>query len=175
MQIPTLRKQLFFQLHEVVSSDQAESILGSWCLAVHDVDRQVSSFAKEAWTRYVSTRDASEEKLPLDSTRLARLWEFVQRTLLDPVGVYLYINPPQPAIPIVTTGKKGSGRGTPIKKDDEASTRAKTDEDEEKEEDRKARLRVGAFGATEWVLSGCPMSLVYCMYKYSMRFLLFPS
>ncbi|KAI0711424.1 hypothetical protein C8Q76DRAFT_677774 [Earliella scabrosa] len=154
LQIPTLRKQLFFQLHEVVSSDQAESILGSWCLAVHDVDRQVSSFAKEAWTRYVSTRDASEEKLPLDSTRLARLWEFVQRTLLDPVGVYLYINPPQPVIPIVTTGKKGSGRGTPVKKDDEASTRAKTDEDEEKEEDRKARLRVGAFGATEWVLSG---------------------
>ena len=71
----------------------------------------------------------------------------------------------------MTTGKKGTGRGTPVKKDDEASTRAKTDEDEEKEEDRKARLRVGAFGATEWVLSGCPMSLVYCMYKYLMRFL----
>ncbi|RDX54789.1 hypothetical protein OH76DRAFT_1398200 [Lentinus brumalis] len=153
LQIPALRTQLFFQLREVVSSDQAEPILGSWCLAVHDVDRQVSSYARESWTRYVSTTDASDGKLLLDSTLLSSIWEFVQRTLLDPMGVYLYINPPQPAISTPAQSRKGSGRGTPVRKDDDASPRPKADEDEEKEQDRKARLRVGAFGATEWVLN----------------------
>lgn len=168
LQIPALRTQLFFQLREVVSSDQAESILGSWCLAVHDVDRQVSSYAKEAWTRYVSTTAASDDKLFLGPTLLPGLWDFVQRTLLDPIGVYLYINPPQPAIPTPAQSRKGSGRGTPVRKDDDAHTRPKAEEDEEKEQDRKARLRVGAFGATEWVLSGCPASFVAYMYMCSM-------
>ncbi|RPD56966.1 hypothetical protein L226DRAFT_615267 [Lentinus tigrinus ALCF2SS1-7] len=153
LQIPALRTQTFFQLREVVSSDQAESILGSWCLAVHDVDRQVSSYAKEAWTRYVSTTTASDDKLLLDSTLLLSLWDFVQRTLLDPTGVYLYINPPQPAIPTPAQSRRGSGRGTPVRKDEEVHSRPKAEEDEEKEQDRKARLRVGAFGATEWVLN----------------------
>ena len=50
-----------------------------------------------------------------------------------------------------------------------ASPRVKADEDEENEQDRKARLRIGAFGATEWVLSGCPTFLAECMYMYSMQ------
>ncbi|KAI0747035.1 hypothetical protein C8Q80DRAFT_1178930 [Daedaleopsis nitida] len=153
LQISSLRTQLFFQLREVVSSDQAETILGSWCLAVHDADRQVSAYAKEAWSRYVSLKEASNDKLLLDAALLPRLWDFLQRTLLDPAGVYLYINPPQPAFISSTHGKKGSGRGTPIRKDEEANSRARSEDDEEKEQDRKARLRVGAFGATEWVLN----------------------
>lgn len=56
-----------------------------------------------------------------------------------------------------------------MRRDEEPSARAKADEDEENEQDRKARLRVGAFGATEWVLSGCPTSLVERMYMYSMQ------
>ncbi|PIL27721.1 hypothetical protein GSI_10874 [Ganoderma sinense ZZ0214-1] len=154
LQIPNLRNQIFFQIREVLSSDQTESVLGSWCLAAHDADRQVSSFARDAWHRYVSTSESSPDKLLLDASLLPRLWEFAQRTLLDPAGVYLYINPPQPVIPVSTPGKKGSGRGTPVRRDPEpASPRAKADEDEENEQDRKARLRVGAFGATEWVLN----------------------
>ncbi|KAI0698055.1 hypothetical protein C8T65DRAFT_661197 [Cerioporus squamosus] len=144
LQISALRTQIFFQLRETVSSDQAECILGSWCLAVHDVDRQVSSYARESWMRYVSTASASDDKLVLDSTLLPSLWEFVQRTLLDPTG---------PAIPTPAQSRKGSGRGTPVRKDEEAGSRPKADEDEEKEQDRRARLRVGAFGATEWVLN----------------------
>ena len=79
--------------------------------------------------------------------------------LLDPLGVYLYINPPQPAAPTPVSSRKGSGRGTPVKRNDEPIGRTKVDEEEEKEQDRKARLRVGAFGATDWVLSGYPSFL----------------
>ncbi|KAI0360435.1 hypothetical protein OH77DRAFT_1418351 [Trametes cingulata] len=153
LQIPDLRKEIFFQIREVATSDHAESVLGTWCLAVHDVDRQVSSYARESWSRYVSTAETSETKLLLDEALFPRVWEFVQRTLLDPTGVYLYLNPPQPAIPTPAPSRKGSGRGTPVRRDDETGTRPKADEDEENEQDRKARLRVGAFGATEWVLN----------------------
>ncbi|KAI0777188.1 hypothetical protein BD413DRAFT_171550 [Trametes elegans] len=153
LQIADLRKEVLFQLREVVTSDQAESVLGAWCLAVHDVDRQVSSFARESWSRYVTITGQSDAKIVLDETLFPRLWEFVQRTLLDPGGVYLYLNPPQPALPTPAASRKGSGRGTPVRKDDETSLRTKADEDEENEQDRKARLRIGAFGATEWVLN----------------------
>lgn len=165
LQIPDLRKETFFQIREVASSDHAESILGSWCLTAHDADRQVSSHARESWNRYVATSGAPEDKLVLDETLFPRLWEFVQRTLLDPAGVYLYLNPPQPVMPTPAQSRRGSGRGTPVRKDDEAVPRPKAEEDEEEEQDRKARLRVGAFGATEWVLSGCPTSSE-CMYAY---------
>lgn len=178
LQIPNLRAQIFFQIREALSSDQAESILGAWCLAVHDVDRQVSSFARESWSRYVTTSDAPSpvDKLVLDATLLPHLWNFVQRTLLDPAGVYLYINPPQPVVAVQTPPKKGSGRGTPVRRDGDASPspRAKADEDEENEQDRKARLRVGAFGATEWVLSGCPTSFARSMYMCSMQSFFLP-
>ena len=170
LQIPPLRAALFFQIREVVTSDQAESILGSWCLVVHDVDRQVSSFARESWARYVTASGISQDKLFLDATLFPRLWEFVQRTLLDPAGVYLYINPPQPIAPTPASSRKGSGRGTPIRKDDEPIGRSKADEEEEKEQDKKARLRVGAFGATEWVLSGYPTPFARRMYPYSIKY-----
>ncbi|KAI0336704.1 hypothetical protein GY45DRAFT_1377084 [Cubamyces sp. BRFM 1775] len=152
LQIADLRKEICFQIREVATSDHAESILGAWCLAVHDVDRQVSSFARESWNRYVDIAETSESKLVLDETLFPRLWDFVQRTLLDPGGVHLYLNPPQPAIPTPAPSRKGSGRGTPVRKYEETSSRPKADEDEENEQDRNARLRVGAFGAAEWVL-----------------------
>ncbi|KAH9887215.1 hypothetical protein C8Q73DRAFT_713250 [Cubamyces lactineus] len=153
LQIADLRKEICFQIREVATSDHAESILGAWCLAVHDVDRQVSSFARESWSRYVDIAETSEGKLVLDETLFPRLWDFVQRTLLDPGGVYLYLNPPQPVISTPAQSRKGSGRGTPVRKDDETSSRPKADEDEENEQDRNGRLRVGAFGAAEWVLN----------------------
>ncbi|EIW55564.1 ubiquitin-protein ligase RKR1 [Trametes versicolor FP-101664 SS1] len=154
LQIADLRKETFFQIREVATSDHAESILGSWCLAAHDVDRQVSSHARESWSRYVTTSGPSEDKLVLDEALFPRVWDFVQRTLLDPGGVYLYLNPPATAAPTPTPSRRGSGRGTPVRRDDEALLRPKSEEDEEDELDRKARLRVGAFGATKWVLSG---------------------
>ncbi|KAI0824805.1 hypothetical protein BC628DRAFT_1321461 [Trametes gibbosa] len=158
LQIPNLRREIFFQIREVASSDHAESILGSWCLAAHDADRQVSSYARESWIRYVTTSTETEDKLVLDEALFPRVWDFVQRTLLDPAAVYLYVNPSQPVAQTPAQSRRGSGRGTPVRRDVELVARPKTDEDEEDEQDRRARLRVGAFGATEWVLSGSYIS-----------------
>lgn len=115
----------------------------------------------------MTTSGSSEDKLVLDEALFPRVWDFVQRTLLDPGGVYLYLNPPPTAAPTPTPSRRGSGRGTPVRRDDETLLRPKSEEDEEDELDRKARLRVGAFGATEWVLSGCPTSSPARMYTYS--------
>ena len=78
---------------------------------------------------------------------------FVQRTLLDPGGVYLYLNPAPPIV-APPPSKKVPGRPVPIAvRRDESDTvsRMKGEGDDENEQDRKARLRVGAFGAISWV------------------------
>ncbi|KAH9835414.1 uncharacterized protein C8Q71DRAFT_765758 [Rhodofomes roseus] len=144
--------RLFFTLREVLTADQTECILGSWLLAAHDVDRQVSAFARESWIRCVSLA-ASSRPLTLDVELVQRLWNFVHRTLLDPGGVYLYVNPPQPAAPNPPPGKKGAKSPPAKRTQDEDSGRAKPEEEEESEGDRRARLRMGACGSAVWMLS----------------------
>ncbi|EMD34704.1 hypothetical protein CERSUDRAFT_116892 [Gelatoporia subvermispora B] len=153
---PAIRDQIFFQLREVASHDQAEYILGAWCLAAHDVDRQVASYARESWTVFVSFSGSSSDqadsaKLVLDATLLPRIWDFIHRTILDPGGVYLYINPPQPDAPppLPPHARKGT---RPVPRKDEEPVRAKPEEEEEGEQDRQARLRIGALGAAAWLL-----------------------
>ena len=66
----------------------------------------------------------------------------------------MYVNPPQPtAPPAPTRANKGQGRALPPRKEKEEdpSSRAKSEEEEEQEVDRRARLRIGAFGAAEWI------------------------
>ncbi|KAH9932237.1 uncharacterized protein B0H18DRAFT_1083328 [Fomitopsis serialis] len=143
---------LFFNLREVLSADQTEYILGSWLLAAHDVDRQVASLARESWIRSVAL-STSPRPLGLDAEQVQRLWNFTHRTLLDPSGVYLYVNPPQPAAPPPPPHKKGA-KSPPTKRVQEEDTgRAKPEEEEENEADRRARLRMGACGSAEWMLS----------------------
>lgn len=150
LQIGPIREQICFFLRETAPAHQTESILGSWCMAAHDVDRVVSSSALKSWTAAVSG------DLALDSNLRQSLSSFLQRTILDPNGVYMYLNPPAPAVPTAAQ-KKGSGRAAappppPRREDPESGTRSKADELEESEQDRKARLRVGAIGAIKWVL-----------------------
>lgn len=128
-------------------------------MVVHDVDRQVCTFARESWNKYVTLADASGAKLVLDPDLLQHVWEFIHRTILNPSGMYLYVNPPQPVAASPVPQRKGPGRPVPVRRDEESSTRAKTEEEQEEEQDRKARLRVGAFGSAEWVISGWSMSL----------------
>ncbi|OCH91295.1 hypothetical protein OBBRIDRAFT_887096 [Obba rivulosa] len=151
----TLRDQIFFHLREVATPDDAEFILGSWCLAAHDVDKQVSSYARESWNTFVSLPGSSFQsvKLVLNGSLLPALWEFIYRTILDPTEVYLYVNPPQPEVPLPPLARKGGARPTQRPKDEEPVARAKPDEEEENEQDRKARLRIGALQAAVWVLS----------------------
>jgi hypothetical protein len=122
-------------------------------MAAHDVDRQVSSDATKSWKDAIS-RTEQPGKLPLDETLTGYLLAFVQKVLLDPGAVYLYLNPLQLMV-APTPPRKVSGRSTPIpvkKEIADPMARAKIDEDEESEQDRKARLRVGALGAIGWML-----------------------
>ena len=143
---------MFFNLREVLSDDQTEYILGSWLLAAHDVDRQVAWLAKDCWTRCVSL-SSTTGSLSLDADLTQHIWDFVHRTLLDPGGVYLYVNPPQPATLPPLAHQKGA-KATPVKKTpDEDTSRVRSEEEEENEADRRARLRMGACGAAKWILS----------------------
>ncbi|KAJ3553232.1 hypothetical protein NM688_g3725 [Phlebia brevispora] len=151
------RDQFVFFLHEVADADQAENIVGAWCMAVHDVDRQVAAFARESWDRFITVLPSESEqsgkvRLRVGSTAFSSLWDFTQRVLLDPAGIYTYLNPPQPVI--LTPGKQvGKGASSRVRREDEPPSRSGREEEEESEGDRKARLRISGFGVAEWVLS----------------------
>ncbi|KAI9462830.1 hypothetical protein BJY52DRAFT_1203094 [Lactarius psammicola] len=178
-----LRTQILFHLREVASAEQVECVLGSWCMAARDAERNVALVAQRSWDTHVllplaratspspaptdADRDpnASADRLILDNTQMAALLAFAQRALLDPLALHAYLNPVQVPVDIVVPR---TVRGRPVpppvavvaaaqmrKAGDEngASARARGGEsDEENEADRKARLRIGALGALQWVL-----------------------
>jgi hypothetical protein len=185
-----LRAQTFFFLREIASSEQVESILGSWCMATRDQDRHVAPVAQSSWDTHVSfapadaeaAADASsldrtvdkrevgegeDERLVLDSTQLAALLVFVQCALLDPLALHANLNPVQ--VPVDVSVPK-TVRGKPIptvsaavqtrRTDSEPMARAKGESEEESETDRKARLRIGALGALRWILGTYTVSSI---------------
>jgi hypothetical protein len=172
LRISVVRDQILFFLQETASPSQTESILGAWSLAAHDVDRAVAATALKAWKETIFSlsevkegSSSSGEQLVLDDNFLSSIGTFVQRTTLDPTGIYEYLNPPPPT---ATGGdlhwKKGQPSGklsalaTPRKDDSGTLTpRSKADEQEESEQDRKARLRISALGAMRWI-SGMTLS-----------------
>jgi len=85
----------------------------------------------------------------VSSEMLASITEFLQRTILDPSGVYLALNPVSPtAVP--TPGiKRSSGRYIPTSPREESEF---DKPDEESGIDRDARLRFGALSAFRWLL-----------------------
>ncbi|KAI0341369.1 hypothetical protein BDW22DRAFT_1358876 [Trametopsis cervina] len=150
--------QLFVFLRDVADADQAEHIIGTWCMTAFDVDRQVAAAARNSWNKFTSLvtnvqAGAAGKGLQLSEEKLHQLWDLVLRVLLDPGGVYLYINPPAPVVPPPPSQRRGAARTQPVVNDDEASGRNKGEEDEEEERDRNARLRISAFGAAEWILN----------------------
>jgi E3 ubiquitin-protein ligase listerin len=168
LRIPALRDQVLFFLQETASPSQTESILGAWSLAAHDIDRAVATTALKAWEEtIISPSDveggssSSDKHLVLDDNFLSSIGAFVQRTALDPSGIYEYLNP---LPPIVTggapPGKKGQSGGklsaVAMSHKDDSDTltpRSKIDEQEESEQDRKARLRISALGVIRWIFS----------------------
>ena len=170
-----LRAQMFFFLREIASAEQVESILGSWCMATRDQDRHVAPVAQSSWDTHVSFAPADvssldravdeevgereNEKLVLDGTQMAALLVFVQRALLDPLTLHASLNPVQ--VPVDVSVPK-TVRGKPVsivpaavqtrRPDGELMARPKGESEEESETDRKARLRIGALGALQWIL-----------------------
>lgn len=154
LQISPVRDQILFFLRETATTSQLESILGTWCVAAHDIDRAVSVIALKAWKDAVGS--TTQSHLVLDDGRRASLVAFVQRTALYPSEMYAHLNPAPPVPPPPPPSKKISGKAIatiPTWKDDtEQNLRTKGDEQEENEHDRKSRLRVGALGVARWIL-----------------------
>lgn len=160
LQIPPVRDQILSLLRESLPESQLESILGTWCLATHDVDRQVSTTATKVWKEIISTQESSTTLLFTGKLQ-SMVSTFVQRVALDPTGVYEYLNPlpPPPQQTHATSNKRGphkpAGKGsavsTPHHDEGDTTPRSKLDEQEESEPDRRARMRIGALGAIRWL------------------------
>ncbi|KAI0042795.1 hypothetical protein FA95DRAFT_1682318 [Auriscalpium vulgare] len=153
LRIHTVWEQMNVHLRDISSLDQAETLLGSWALATCDVDRAVAQTARRSWIQHVSLVD-SAGKLALAGPLLSSLLAFVQRAVLDPAGLYQYLNPVQ--VPVnITPVKTVRGRPVPVpvkKTDEDAAPRVRAEGEEESETDRKARLRVGGIGVLTWIL-----------------------
>ncbi|KAK0452099.1 uncharacterized protein EV420DRAFT_1273820 [Desarmillaria tabescens] len=138
-----LMKEAILAHFDACSTREAEWILGSWCMAAHDVDRGVAASAVSSWRSF---NDASGKLLLNDKENglFSCLGAFVYRTAMDPLAIYLDLNPLPPAPPPPT---KGASR----KVEPEPTPRLKSEDLEEDEQDRKARIRVGAYGAIRWI------------------------
>jgi hypothetical protein len=125
-------------------------------MASHDIDRQVAAYAHKSWTDAIGEGDM---KLVLDESSVL---SFVQRALLDPGGVYSYLNPAPPVIVPPPSKKVASRTSHPptSREDTDTIPRAKAEGDDENEQDKKARLRVGAFGAVTWILGRMLLDLL---------------
>ncbi|KAI0305195.1 hypothetical protein B0F90DRAFT_1702407 [Multifurca ochricompacta] len=177
-----LRARAFFYLCEVASAEQVECVLGSWCMATRDAERQVALVAQRSWDAHIvlspadadadavpgsdATPRAAEGKLRLDSVQMGALLVFMQRALLDPLALHAYLNPVQVPVDVIAPRViRGRPVPTPVvaaqtsRADNEPPTRAKGESDEESETDRKARLRIGALGALQCILGHGPSSL----------------
>ena len=168
-----LRVQSLFYLREVASAEQVECTLGSWCMATRDPERVVALAAQRCWDAHVAVAPVDKEggenrKHVLDATQMAALFAFVQRALLDPLALHAYLNPVQ--VPVdVAVPKTIRGRPVPVvpaaaqtrRADQETPARAKGEGEEESEVDRRARLRIGALGALQWILGTC-VTVISC-------------
>ena len=167
--VEQLRVQMLFYLREIASAEQVECILGSWFMATRDAERQVVQVAQRSWDAHISldadsditTRavEKEEKRLLLDGAQRAALLVFVQRALLDPLALHVYLNPVQVPVEIVVPRTiRGKPVPTPVvaaqtwRADSELSARVKGESEEESETDRKARLRIGALGALQGIL-----------------------
>jgi len=187
LKVPEVRAQVLYYLQEVATSETLESVLGTWCVLAHDIDKLASSIGTEAWNSFVRycpghfveepLMDASAEAyFLLDTTSRHTLFGFLQRTALDPLEVYAYLNPlptsivptlpEQPNLKNRRTG--GSNKGTTASKrqqlasaisaarkaglEAEEPVRSKSEEYDESESDRSARLRISAVGGLRYFL-----------------------
>jgi hypothetical protein len=151
LHIPSVRDHIFLFLREAASASQIEYLLGTWCMASHDIDRQISSYAYKLWSETFSLF-SGQGKFVLDQHFVPHLLSFIHRTLLDPIGVYSDLNP----VPPVYVTPPTKGRPSPAllskKVEVDQASRTKVEGEEESDDDRKARMRVGAFGVLQWIL-----------------------
>ena len=137
-------------LNETASSSAAHDIIGSWCIAVHDVDKQVSIQARRAWKLAIVIApegSTSEAAYVLEEQALDDLAAFAGQCLFDPQKLYLDLNP---LLKAQNAESSRNGQNVQVA-DDDTTFRSKLEE-EESEDDRKSRIRVSAIGILRWFL-----------------------
>ncbi|KAJ7484301.1 hypothetical protein FB451DRAFT_1554863 [Mycena latifolia] len=115
-----------------LTEEASATAAGAWALAAHDVDRAVAVAA------------ATADRAPAAPA-------FLARTLMRPDALWAELNPPPPAAPAPPpAAKRPTGVAEP------PPARAKADELDESASDRRARLRIAAFGALKHLLESAP-------------------
>ena len=140
------------------AATEIEQLVGSWCLATQDLDKQVSLIARKAWDSLFlpwAAKPAAQEwddtMQPFDDTIVQPLFEFVNRSVYDPQGVFLELNPIQPTYVPPVHGHRGKNQHPQVQEED-TSLRSKAEDEEESDEDRNARIRTGGLGVIRWFL-----------------------
>ena len=97
LQCASLRSQVVYFLREVGESEQVECVVGSWCIATKDVDRQVALSAERSWDLVFSPAASSDVGLILDKGPFELLLGNIKCILFEYASEHAYLNPVQPA------------------------------------------------------------------------------
>lgn len=129
LKISEVRHQILFYLKETATSEEVESVFGSWCVLGYDVEKSVAGVGKKAWDSFVRCpsvisgqhqqqqsqgEEGDEDVYMLNGTSRNAVFGFVQRAIMDPLEVYNYLNPPPTSTvstPPVSTNSKNQRTG----------------------------------------------------------------
>ncbi|KAH0834818.1 hypothetical protein J3R83DRAFT_10427 [Lanmaoa asiatica] len=176
LRLGPVREALLAWTSEIASEGELETLLGTWAMVAHDVDRGATTVGMRAWLDFITTtpsqaadnrdihrtspqteRMRSQPKITLNPPLLFSLFKFVQRAVLDPQGLYATLNP-APVVPPPQQGHKGAlqdkiaHQGKPIPQGKVTGDNV----GEENDSDRAGRLRVGALGVVRWIIENWP-------------------
>ncbi|KAL4073539.1 hypothetical protein J3A83DRAFT_4370818 [Scleroderma citrinum] len=122
IRLPPARSALVRWAQEQASQEELETVLGTWTMLAHDVDRGVAIVGERALTEFIGglpnlPNACPLPRLELTQSMLVALLDFSRRTVLDPAGLHAALNPvAAPVVPTVihvASGKKG---GPPIQR-----------------------------------------------------------
>ncbi|KAI6132629.1 hypothetical protein EDD16DRAFT_1821414 [Pisolithus croceorrhizus] len=121
VRLPPTRSALVHWIQDQASQVELETVLGTWVMLAHDVDRLVANVGERALTEFIGSSPNLVASLPcitLTPSILSDLLTFAYRAVLDPAGLHASLNPvAAPIDPIIhiPSGKGGKGKkGVPV-------------------------------------------------------------
>ncbi|KAI6021831.1 hypothetical protein BKA83DRAFT_4494387 [Pisolithus microcarpus] len=121
VRLPATRSALVHWIKDQASQVELETVLGTWAILAHDVDRGVADVGERALTEFAGSSPSLVASLPcitLTPPILSDLLSFAYRAVLDPAGLHASLNPvAAPIDPIIhiASGKGGKGKkGVPV-------------------------------------------------------------
>ncbi|KAF8551747.1 hypothetical protein OG21DRAFT_1605114 [Imleria badia] len=133
LRLNPVREALLVWTSEIASRGELETLLGTWAMLAHDVDRSVATVGMRSWSDFITTtpglgtadgqdelrtspqaRTRSQPKITLDPQLLISLLKFVQHTVLDPQGLHTALNPAPVVPPVVSPLHQGATQGKAV-------------------------------------------------------------